>query len=293
MDPKPVEASDKPPLLVYPPPDFSVPPPAVREPAKIIPVVATRDERPKSSRRDYKDSSRPDERRSSRDRERPRYSPKPSSSRDHRSQSRYSTSSRYSSRDYESRHSDDRPRDSYKRRRSRSKSPSKSSCRRSPSFRSSSSRKSPYHERHSSRSVSHRRSPRRDTRDAREPPKRAARSSNGPQTEREKLLAKWRKNFCETSEQISKKLQELANDEEPVSWIRASPADIHYKRVKDSVVESTPRHDALCTLFDEELLKRAERTKAKQAPYNAPVRRRHIRACRHKSKNLIGCLTRH
>lgn len=95
---------------------------------------------------------------------------------------------------------------------------------------------------------------------------------------------KWRQNYCETSEQISKKLQELANDEVQVSWIRASPADIHYRRTKDNVVESTPRLDALCTLFEDELLKRSERTRGKQAPYNAPNRRRKIRVCRHKSK---------
>lgn len=76
----------------------------------------------------------------------------------------------------------------------------------------------------------------------------------------------------------------MANDEEQVSWIRASPADIHYRRAKDSVVESTPRLDALCTLFEGELLKRAEQTKASQAPYNAPLRRRNVRVCRHKSE---------
>lgn len=102
------------------------------------------------------------------------------------------------------------------------------------------------------------------------------------------MLAKWRKNYCETSEQISKKLQEMASDEAQASWIRASPADIYYKRVKDTVVESTPRLDALCTLFDEELLKRADKTRATQAPYNAPLRRRKIRVCRHKSKFQPG-----
>jgi ribonuclease III len=96
---------------------------------------------------------------------------------------------------------------------------------------------------------------------------------------------KWRKNYCETSEQISKKLQEMANDEEQASWIRASPADIYYRRANGNVVESTPRLDALCSLFDEELLKRADKTRATQAPYNAPARRRTIRVCRHKSKS--------
>lgn len=290
MDPKVVNMVDQPPLVVYPPPDFSIPPPMVRDATLNIPAPATRDEKMKTLR---KDSSRSDERRNSRDRERSRHSPRPSSSRDYRSQSRYSTSSRYSSRDYDSRRSnpDDRSRDNYKRKRTRSKSPSKSSSRRSPPHRSSASRKSPYRDR-PTRFDSHRQSPRRDTRESRESSKRPPRTPKDPQTEREKLLAKWRKNYCETSDQISKKLQEMANDEEQVSWIRASPADIHYKRAKDNVVVSTPRLDALCTLFDEELLKRAEKTKAKQAPYNIPLRRRNIRVCRHKCKKQLYLLRR-
>lgn len=77
----------------------------------------------------------------------------------------------------------------------------------------------------------------------------------------------------------------MANDEEQASWIRASPADIYYRRANGNVVESTPRLDALCSLFDEELLKRADKTRATQAPYNAPARRRTVRVCRHKSKS--------
>lgn len=278
MEPKSTELADKPPAQVYPPPDFSIPPPTI--PKEASKVATTRDEKPKSSLRESprRDTS------SSRNRE--RHSPRPSSSRDYRSQSRYSTSSRYSSRDYESkRYHDERPRDNYKRKRSRSKSPSKSSSRRSPISKSSSSRKSPSYSSRDrpTRSTSHRNSPKRDTKDSRESSKAHTRSKD-PQTERERLLAKWRKNYCETSEQISKKLQEMANEEEQVSWIRSSPADIHYRRVKDSTVESTQRLDALCTLFDEELLKRAEKTRALQAPYNAPQRRRKIRVCRHKCK---------
>lgn len=104
-------------------------------------------------------------------------------------------------------------------------------------------------------------------------------------SERERLLEKWRKNYCETPADISKKLEELANDEDKSnSWIRSSPADVYYKRVKNNVVESTTRLDALCTLFEEELLKRADKTRANQTPYTLPPRKRRIKVCRHKCK---------
>lgn len=280
MEPKLSELIIKTPLPLYPPPDFSVPPPALQETSKAQQTTTTTKSEVKTSSRDYSKS----ERRNSRDRQRSRYSP-PSSrnsfqsqSRDYRSQSQFSSSSRYSNRDRDFRRSPDR---SSKRRRSRSKSNSRASSRRSPNYKSSRKSPLPYRE-NSSRSTSHRHSPKRDTRDSREAGKR--RSSKDPQTEREKLLAKWRKNYCETSEQISKKLQELANDEEQVSWIRSSPADIHYRRTNGNVVESTPRLDALCTLFDEELLKRSEKIKTKQALYGAPSRRRKARVCRHKGE---------
>lgn len=299
MDHKPSEFEDKAPQPLYPPPDFSVPPPVIQESAKSIQTAATTKIDSKTSSRE---SSRHD-RQNSRDRERSRHSPPSSrgpratSSRDYRSQSKYSTatSSRYSSRDYNnsSRRSPERQRESYKRKRSRSRSNSKASSRRSPNYKSTSSRKSPpashrdreREKERNSRSVSHRHSPKRDTRDARESSKQVSRrSSKDPQTERERLLAKWRKNYCETSEQISKKLQEMASDKEQVSWIRSSPADIFYRRTNGIVVESTSRLDALCTLFNDELLKRSEKIKSTQAPYAAPTRRRKIRVCRHKSE---------
>lgn len=258
---------DKPPhVIVYPPPDFSVPPPAIQDSQKKFLAAKFV---PGSGMKECKRYESP----SLRDRD--RRSPHGSSSRDSRDSSRYSSHS-YSKRD-------ERPRYSHSRRRSRSRSPTRSSVRRSPAPRHSSSRHNSRES--SSRSHSRRRSPSKERRRSRDAPSSRSTSTKGPQTERERLLLKWRQNYCETSDQISKKLQELANDEAQVSWIRASPADIHYRRTKDNVVESTPRLDALCTLFEDELLKRSERTRETQAPYNAPNRRRKIRVCRHKSKS--------
>lgn len=101
----------------------------------------------------------------------------------------------------------------------------------------------------------------------------------------ETLLEKWQKNYCETSEEITKKLMEMANEEENDSkWIRSSPAEIYYKKLNNNQVEATPRLEALCKLFDEELLQRSKRIKATLPPYKPPERKRRMRACRHKSE---------
>jgi ribonuclease-3 len=241
-----------------PVPDFSLPPPTIPNPPE------TRPER-KADNYDRRRRSRSREKTRKRSRSRSRDSRRRSRSREHRSMSYSSQSSRY-----------DRDSKSY-RRETREYSSSSSSNRlrdhKSP-YRSSSYRRSP-----PSRSSSRRHSPPQRTEDSRQKV-----AGKEVRTERSKILEKWRKNFCETSEQITKKLQELANDEEQVSWIRSSPADIFYNRVKDNVVEATPRLEALCKLFDDELLQRAKNIKENLPPYKPPDRRRKIHVCKHKCK---------
>ncbi|XP_053666725.1 ribonuclease 3 [Anopheles marshallii] len=101
-------------------------------------------------------------------------------------------------------------------------------------------------------------------------------------TERAEILSKWCRNYCETSEDIARKLAEMANDEERTQWVRSSPAELYYRRVSEKVVESTARLDALCTLFEEELIQRSARIRATQTPYNPPPRKRKMKMCRHK-----------
>lgn len=102
---------------------------------------------------------------------------------------------------------------------------------------------------------------------------------NIKKTERQQLLEKWRKDFCTTGEDMKRKLEEL--EEEVVSWIRSSPADIYYSRVQDKIVKSTPRLDTLCNLF-ENLIERSEKVRAEQIPYNASnLRKKKVRPCRH------------
>ncbi|XP_055639954.1 ribonuclease 3 [Toxorhynchites rutilus septentrionalis] len=102
-------------------------------------------------------------------------------------------------------------------------------------------------------------------------------------SERAAILSNWRKNYCETPDDIRRKLAELIRNEEKTSWVRSSPADLFYRRLSDKVVESTQRLDALCGLFETELLERADRARAKQTPYQPPPRKQKVRICRHKT----------
>ncbi|CAD7089834.1 unnamed protein product [Hermetia illucens] len=106
-------------------------------------------------------------------------------------------------------------------------------------------------------------------------------SSRRVETERERLLKNWRANFCETSEEIAKKLAEIAGNEEKETWIRSSPAEIYYRRLNEHVVEGSTRLDALCQVFEDQLVARVDRERAKLPPYQPPERKRKVRLCRH------------
>ena len=103
-----------------------------------------------------------------------------------------------------------------------------------------------------------------------------------PTTERDRILSKWRSNYCEKAEDITRKLAELDNDEEKECWIRSSPADLYYRRTSGSEVEASARLEGLCTLFNNELVDRAERARQAQPKIEVPPRRRRQRVCRHK-----------
>lgn len=103
-------------------------------------------------------------------------------------------------------------------------------------------------------------------------------------TERAIILEKWRSNFCETSEDIARKLEEMTENAEKPCWVRSSPADLFYERTSLNEMGGTSRSDTLCTLFDSELIERGQRARiTKPAVDQQPKKRKH-RVCRHKSK---------
>lgn len=104
-------------------------------------------------------------------------------------------------------------------------------------------------------------------------------------TERARILEKWCSNFCETSEDITRKLEELAVGNEKECWIRSSPADLFYKRTSVNEIEGTPRLEALCTLFKTELVDRGARARQSMPLVEEKPKKRRQRVCRHKSMN--------
>lgn len=113
---------------------------------------------------------------------------------------------------------------------------------------------------------------------------RNASSSRDDRSERSQILAKWCSNFCETSEDITRKLEELADDSEKKCWTRSSPADLFYRRSSTHEMESTSRLDALCTLFRTELVDRGEQARKAKPPIEAQTKKIRQRVCRHKSE---------
>lgn len=112
-------------------------------------------------------------------------------------------------------------------------------------------------------------------------------ASDANKTERARILEKWRSNFCETSEDITRKLEELAEDNEKECWIRSSPADLYYKRTSVNEIDGTSRLEALCTLFKTELVERGGRARKDKPVVEAQQKKRRQRICRHKSIEIV------
>lgn len=110
--------------------------------------------------------------------------------------------------------------------------------------------------------------------------------TNKPLTERDKLLYEWRRNFCETSDDIARKLAELENYEEKEYWIRSSPADVYYTRTGENMV-ATPKLDALCTLFEQELIHRGQILRSAQKPYEPSQKKRKHKVCPHRCELFL------
>lgn len=109
-------------------------------------------------------------------------------------------------------------------------------------------------------------------------------------SERSIILSKWRKDFCATSEDISRKMQEMSNNQdetlekEKLIWIRTTPADLYYVRSDDNpkVIKATDRLLKLCDTFNEELVLRRNTVNSKKPKYEPPPRKNRARLCKHK-----------
>lgn len=115
-------------------------------------------------------------------------------------------------------------------------------------------------------------------------------------SERSKILSKWRKEFCYTSEDISKKMEELSNTQEDTIekekkiWTRTTPADLHYMRDEKNskIIKASDRLLKFCNKFSEELVLRAQKVNELKPKYEPPPRKNRARLCKHKCKQFIG-----
>ncbi|XP_076653861.1 ribonuclease 3 drosha [Halictus rubicundus] len=112
-------------------------------------------------------------------------------------------------------------------------------------------------------------------------------------TERELLLEKYRQDYCATSKDMERKMDELsAMGPEGIMenarkvWTRTAPADLYYNRDESNpkIMKGTLKLRELCDLFRNTLLDRAATARALHPPYEPPPRKTRARLCRHKSE---------
>ncbi|XP_061376897.1 ribonuclease 3 isoform X2 [Danaus plexippus] len=215
--------------------------------------------------------------RESRERDRPRYRRSRSPSHSH---SYYDRSpSRHRERD--NRYTDDRHRYDYKKRDYRSKSPSYRDRRsHSRAYDSQDGRSRSYYRESHSRSRTREVSP------------RSRSTTSKPLTDREKILNDYRKNYCRTSEDLIKKMEQWSkehnSDDEEVSsaspkmWYRSSPAELYYKPGENNVgVEQTSKLQKICETFFKTLIERGRnaRPEVDELPPMKPLK---AKICKHK-----------
>lgn len=142
------------------------------------------------------------------------------------------------------------------------------------------------------RSRSRKRSRSRESRSTRDAMPINAKRPKGP-TERQLLLEKYRRNYCATSKDIERKLNELSAmgsegilESEKKIWTRTAPADLYYFRDENNpkIMKSTAKQQELCMTFKRLLIDRATEARALQPPYEPPPRKTRARLCRHKSE---------
>ncbi|XP_025264792.1 ribonuclease 3 [Camponotus floridanus] len=142
------------------------------------------------------------------------------------------------------------------------------------------------------RSRSRKRSKSRESRSTRDTTPISSKRTKGP-TERELLLEKYRRNYCATSKDIERKLNELSAmgsegilESEKKIWTRTAPADLYYFRDENNpkIMKSTVKLQELCVTFKKLLIDRATEARALQPPYDPPPRKTRARLCRHKSE---------
>lgn len=107
-------------------------------------------------------------------------------------------------------------------------------------------------------------------------------------TDREKILKEYRKNYCETSEDFIKKMEQWSkehnsdDEETPRTWYRSSPAELYYIPAEGGVeLQQTKKLEKLCDTFFEKLIARGRnaRPEVDELP---PLKPPKAKMCKHK-----------
>ncbi|CAH2041433.1 unnamed protein product, partial [Iphiclides podalirius] len=106
--------------------------------------------------------------------------------------------------------------------------------------------------------------------------------------DREKILEDYRKNYCETSGDFIRKIEEWSRehnsdeDETPKMWYRSSPAELYYKPVEGGAgVMQTNKLEKRCSVFFKNLIERGRnaRPEVDELP---PLKPSKIKICKHR-----------
>ncbi|KAI4457702.1 ribonuclease iii [Holotrichia oblita] len=123
--------------------------------------------------------------------------------------------------------------------------------------------------------------------------KSSLKKNSSATSEREILLSKWRKNYCATREEVTRKMEELNSDsdedileKEKKIWTRTTPADLYYQRdeANPKLIKGTERLFKICETFKEELVLRTKKVNATKPHYEPPPRKNRARICKHKTE---------
>ncbi|XP_030748887.1 ribonuclease 3 [Sitophilus oryzae] len=111
-------------------------------------------------------------------------------------------------------------------------------------------------------------------------------------TERDEILDQWKRNYCNTEQQISEKLEmynkkteDILNTEKNI-WIRSTPSELYYERdINDyKNIRATSKLINLCDTFKDTLVNRALKVNSLKPKYTPPPRKNRARLCKHKTE---------
>ncbi|XP_045452237.1 ribonuclease 3 [Melitaea cinxia] len=222
-----------------------------------------------------------------RDRSRHPRSRSPSCSRRSRSPSRYRHREYYRREKYDERYEYEQRRREYEKRRSPSYYRDHRSHSRSyDSHEERRRHRSPDRYRHSS----HYRETHSQSRARELSPRSRDPSVSRPLTDREKILKDYQKNYCRTSEDFIKKMNEWSkeqNSEEKENqkmWYRSSPAELYYKPLEDgSGVEQTNKLKKICEKFYKTLIERGRNARPSNDEL-PPLKPPKVKMCKHRAE---------